>query len=195
MNPVRPPRAANARAKLVPFPPGRWKNRSTWDCRSPRPGGTGGVTMSRIASPIASASSRTAGTRPHSSRTTQDLPATPPPTPAPPPPGASPPGRQSCIPRAAHRPGKRSSHGHRARGSGPPSRSIGTSRRARTSQEVLQGEVLVRLPEVDLLRLLLFEVLVEQVRLDRAHEEGPLVPAVHFRNVREGLGESAGGGI
>src|SRR3990172_4996185 len=169
--PARPPRAAKAKAKFVAFPPGRYENRPTRDWRSPVPlGGSGGVTMSRITSPTARASNRGTGVTPATG------------------PASSAPRRRSCSPRAARTAGRRSSRARRGSGPAPPTRSTGTPRRGRTSEEVLQGQLLLRLLQLDALRgRLPREVLREQVRLHVPEDQGLLVPAVHLRDVRQGL--------
>src|SRR2546422_2322025 len=100
---------------------------------------------------------------------------------------SSAPRQQSCTPRVARTAGRRSSRGRPAWDRGLPTRSTGRPRHARRSEEVLQGELLLRLLELDLLRLLFLKALMEQVRLDRPHEERLLVPPVHLGHVREGL--------
>src|SRR3990172_73181 len=131
------------------------------------------------------------------------LPTNPPPPPppprggprrggrGPPPPATGPassaPRRRSCSPRAARPAGRRSSRARRGSGPAPPTRSTGTPRRGRTSEEVLQGELLLRLLQLDALRgRLPREVLREQVRLHVPEDQGLLVPAVPLRDVRQG---------
>src|SRR6266571_8203736 len=101
--------------------------------------------------------------------------------------------RRPCTPRGARTWGRRSTHGHPARDSAPPIDSTDRPRPSppsRTSEEVLERELLLRSPRPLFWRCLTVEVVAEKGLLSgrlRAREQGLLVPTVHLRHVGERL--------